>query len=259
MYKFESCNLKFSRMSHCAINFNKKLIYGVSPYVKPFETRDTFLHICEFLYAADIMIFSSICKDYLRDFYQPAWDIIHRRHFPISIDRPLTHIASRIALSLAFFYNYIDDDRMRFEWSLIANCETQMSNCQRFIELVGDSSIRAISYKERFIEYKTDRDHIISSKTTLVKFLEAFQFNSEIDMDGHRYYTIKFDIDTLDYGIDPIKDPERSYIKTQWLTGRYHDRIEYYYNPADAGNGDFTYGIDSYGTLFRQRIRPSYC
>lgn len=242
-------------LSHFIAIYQKKRAF------KP--NRDTILNIYEFLYRDEIIIFSTICSEYLRDFYPYAWNIIHRHRFPMSIARSLNHVETQTAVSLDLFYGTFAYHRLRnHDWFLIFDSEKNMAQYEVLMRSVAEDPYdnNMLVYKAQFARYRFIRDNAISrADSILIDFLRAFQFNSKIDIYGNKYYTIKPDIDTRVYGIDPIKDPVKSYIKMQWLKGCYHDQIEHNYNPTDIGNGDFTYGIDSYGTPFRQRKRPSYC
>jgi hypothetical protein len=278
-------------MSVSAANIDKEIIASVSQFVKYLAslgidvkdidsshfmeiyqdrrafkpTRDTFLHICEFLNWYEIIRFSTLCRKYASDYYPPAWDIIHRRKFPISITRPLTHTALRIALSLECYYRDLAYHKPLYkqDWLRIHESEQTMECCNARIKLMVDDPYNddlMIAKSHLSISEDIRYSTISNASPILVKFLKTFQFNSKNDKYGNKYYTIKPKIDTRVYGIDPVTDPDKSYIKTQWVTGRYTDDREYYPDRPQPIDDEFGYEVTPGGScVFRYRRRPSYC
>lgn len=253
------------------INFSKEII---NDFVYRMKIRrrlslpvDIYLYLCKFLDCCDIVILTTLCKDYMKQYYSSIWGDIQSRYFEHSIIPPNEYLSIRNNIAIDKWWQILSNNEM-IEWICdIKNDEKIIQDRRAELDMITPRSINYIWKKYTHLaEINANINYINNINASISVYekqiIDNFRFISKTDNMGNKYLSIKQPLDSRLYGLDPQNndDIEKWNITFKWITGEYNDEREYYtdIDNHDGDDNEFQYEYDSDDEPYRIRIRPEW-
>lgn len=227
---------------------------------------DNYISVCEYLHLHDIIILSTLCKEYINCYYKEIWSMIQKRHFPNSIIPMNSYLEIRdnMAIECWFYDNRIIDCSIVCAYNYINNIEIKI---KKLSDELKKSHIRNINYKCKTITNMNEIKSLKRERESYLKYtpeyhiniINKYKFISEKDYTNEYYYTIKPELDMRLFGLDPDNETnKKEWVECiGWITGKYTIKREYDFYEGDDLNEDiYMYDYDTDNNLYRVRIIP---
>ena len=243
--------------------------------------QELYLYLCKYLFPTEIVIFTTICKEYMT-YYQYIWDIIQSYYHPKSIIPNNDYLAIRQNIAINNWYSKINELNIKeyVHWARMETYEKIIQKKSQEISLLVPSYIDYKWKKSLYqLEIHTNKENRERSFYNCEKYhwlIEYYKFFSERDFNGNLYYIIKPELDMRLYGLNPEnkKDEQKWKVGLKWITGVYNNTREYYdveTDNAETDNAetddDELYYYNNYfydhdyedDRSYRYRVRPDWC
>lgn len=204
---------------------------------------DIYLNMCKFLMREEVIRLTTTSKKVIDKYYSHIWGYLQSIHYPKSLIPYNNYIDIRHAISM---------DQYHF-WLLKNN--HILDSFDQFDALHLDETNFKLSCNH------CNTDSIDNLDPILNDFLKDFRFNSILDINGVKYFTLKPEVDCRIYGLDPVSDVVKTEIKRKWVTGEYTTDEIYVFDDSEYDENDpnFIYEQVAPDHFVKYRIRPPYC
>jgi hypothetical protein len=207
---------------------------------------DTFYCVCEFLEPPDIISLTTTSHEFMYH-YPSIWGIIQQSHYPLSLIPASDYMSIRKDISLERYYHtLISLDLLNV--SKVARIVEEELAMVKLSNIILNTPIVGVNARTSNIVNRcelrsrksTCDQYYISLTPPIQEFFNSYQFVSDSDCLGNRYYTIKLEIGCRLSGLDPIIDSHKTKILRDWITGESRHKSN-----CDIDNNDDEYSSSS--------------
>ena len=231
---------------------------------------DNYISVCEYLYASEILILTTLCKEYMNYHYKNIWNILQKRHFPnstIPINSYLD-IRNNIAIESWFSINRKFNCGFICKYDDINDIEIKIKKLSKELSTSHKRNInytcKTITNMNEMKYLKREREAYLNDISIYHKnAIDDYRFLSEKDYTGDYYYALKPELDMRLFGLDPDNEiDKKNWIECMcWITGEYTKNKDYDFEPdeielEDPNQDVYTYYVDDDNCLYRIRIAP---
>jgi hypothetical protein len=228
--------------------------------------KDAYLNVCNYLYPSDIIILTTLCKEYMTH-YKYIWGIIQRYYFPYSIIPTKNYLEIRNNSAIDKWWFRLDYLQLNVKdgykpWYDIMNYDNTIEKRSNDLKKLSKSGpmfqYTKITHLSEIRSLKNERVYEFNVCTVEVQnLINDFKFLSF----NEYYINNKPELDMRLYGLNPSNqdDIKKWEEGIKWVKGEYNDYCEFDFDIMEIRNYNiYKYDMNGAGNEYRYRVKPEW-
>jgi hypothetical protein len=228
--------------------------------------KDAYLTVCNYLHPNDIIMLTTICKEYMTH-YKYIWGIIQNYYFPRSIIPTNNYLEIRNNCGIDKWWFRLDYLQLNVEdgyepWSNIIKYDNIIDKRSNDLKKLSTSGhmyqYTKVTHLSEIRSLKNERADAFNVCTVEVQnLINDFKF---LSLDDY-YINNKPELDMRLYGLNPSNqdDIKKWEEGIKWVKGEYNDYCEFDFDIMEIRNYDiYKYDMNGAGNEYRYRVKPEW-